>query len=135
VDTVLPDGSLLGARSDVLKGVPAGFEVRPANYEEWSDIALVTIPCTLAEQQRFEDFERAQLHKPYDGPGIVGFVLPFLDRTKDVNWRDPSKWFCSEEKQVALEACGWMPKIDFPDNKVTPVANYLMVLARGGTLV
>jgi hypothetical protein len=133
VDTLLIDGRLRGARADVLKGVPAGFQVRPPGYARFSHVAIVELECTPEQYWAFEKFEMQQIGKPYDGPGIVGFILPNLVRARD--WREPDSWFCSEEKQAALEACGRMPCIDFPDNRVTPVANYLMVRAAGGTLV
>lgn len=146
VDTVLPANTmiegkllagewLLGARSDVLKGIPAGFEARPPNYEEWSAIAIVELEMTEEQGEKFDAFERAQLHKPYDGPGIVGFVLPSLVPARNETWREPNAWFCSEEKQAALESCGWMPSLNFPENRVTPIASYLMTLAKGGKVI
>lgn len=134
VDTVLSDGRLLGARSDVLKGVPAGVQIRPSNYEDFTGTAVVSLPCSPEALKAYSDFETLQLGKPYDEIGIGGFIIPSLVKRQD-DWRDPSAWFCSELKQAALEASGLMPKIDFPDNKVTPVASYCMVQIAGGKII
>jgi hypothetical protein len=133
VDTVLPDGRLLGARSDVLKGIPSGFQIRPAGYAKFSRICIVELEMTGDQFFAFNQFEQQQIGKPYDGPGILGFVFPSFVHARD--WREPDSWFCSEEKQAGLEVCKWMPEVHFPDNRVTPVANYQMVQARGAKIV
>jgi hypothetical protein len=132
VDTLLPNGWLCGARSDKVADVPAGFQVRPPHYEAFTRIAVVELQCTPNQLSDFNAFEVAQIGKPYDGPGIAGFIFPSIFKERLDDWREPDSWFCSEEKQAALEHCGWMPRIQFPENKVTPVANYCMVLAAGG---
>ena len=141
VDTVLPPGYrvegvdrggwFLGARSDVLMGVPAGFEARPPNYEKWSATATIELSMTAAEAAAFDAFELAQLHKPYDSIGILGFIAPDFVAVKREDWRKDDNWFCSEEKQAAGETAGFLPEIYFPLNRVYPVANYQMFMATG----
>ena len=116
VDAVLPDGTLLGARSDVLKGVPTGVQIRPPGYETVALQMVMEIPCTTLQEAAFYRFLRAQLGKPYDTSAIWGFAF-------GRDWHNPDQWYCSELQTAALEAAGILPKTLFlAANKVTPVA-------------
>jgi hypothetical protein len=125
VDTVLPDGRLLGARSDTVGGAPPGVQIRTPGYAPFSHIVQVELPATPEEEVAFHNFEVEQLGKPYDSSAIWGFAT-------DRDWRTPDSWFCSEEKLAGLETAAWCPRLDIPANKVSPVALYLIVTARGG---
>lgn len=113
VDSVMPDGLLLGARDDVMSGYPAGVQLRGADYQQGYQIKRVTLPCTDTQQKAYYDFVLAQVGKPYDEDAIVGFVA-------GRNWRAPDAWFCSELNAAALEASGVVPQLIAPCNKIAP---------------
>jgi hypothetical protein len=116
VDTVMPDGSLLGARSDSIGGKPPGVQIRPANYLGTEPVFRVDIEmANELESSAYYDFVKSQIGKPYDMEGIAGFIT-------DRDWRDPSSWFCSELVTAGLERCQYFPyALAAPLNKVTPV--------------
>lgn len=114
VDAVLPDGSLLGARSDGIGGQLPGVRIRPANYETFDQRLVVSLACEPAIEGAFLAFLRAQLGKPYDKLAIAAFAV-------GRDWRERDAWFCSELIAAALEACGWFPKpLANAANEITP---------------
>jgi len=114
VDSVLDDGSLLGARSDVVAGVPAGVQIRPPNYEPFKRVLRVELPAPKTVVADYYAFVRGEIGKPYDSDGIVAFVL-------GRDWRAPDSWFCSELVARALEVSGFLLyPLASPANKVTP---------------
>lgn len=102
VDTILPDGSLLGARSEVAAGIPAGVQIRPPGYAPFTATRRVELPAGDAMTAAYLAFLRAQLGAPYDMAAIAGFAV-------GRDWRSPAHWFCSELVAAGLEACGWFP--------------------------
>jgi len=125
VDAVLDDGSLLGARSDVIGGKPAGVQIRPPGYEAFSLVIPVVLPVELpAMTAEFYRLLRAEIGKPYDETAILAF---FTGR----DWRAPDSWFCSELQATMLEQCGWFPTpLSTPANKLTPAGLLLALSAR-----
>lgn len=114
VDAILPDGSLLGARDDICKGIPSGVRIRPPDYYAFAAIKKVTIYVPDVVEAAFYSFLRSQVGKPYDETAIVAFVF-------DRNWRDNDSWFCSELQAAAGEAAGLFPyKLAITDNRLTP---------------
>lgn len=113
VDVVMPNGKLLGARSDNVGGGDGVLE-RPNPYEEVASIVYFDVPATLQQEALFYRFLADQLGKPYDHLAIFAF---FLNR----NWRDEDAWICSELVAAALEYAGIMPTVYLPANKITPV--------------
>ena len=114
VDSVLPDGSLLGARSDVVMGVPAGVQIRPPGYEAWSRFERIELNVAEDVSSRYYAFLQGELGKPYDKTAIAAFPL-----RRD--WRETGSWFCSELACAALEASGFFPKPLGEDaNHITP---------------
>lgn len=99
VDTVLADGSLLGARDDVMMGVPAGVQVRPAGYARFTRTLTVELPADEAQTQAYLNFVQSQVGKPYDMLAIAAFAL-------DRKWRTDGSWFCSELVAAGLEKSG-----------------------------
>ncbi len=118
-EAVMPDGTLLGAHYD------GGVMARDKGYdaEKVERELLVDLPCDKATEQKFLDFLRGQLGKPYDLRAIVALVA-------ERDWRQPDSWFCSELQAAALEACGWMPKLADDVSKITPRDLLLIVSAR-----
>jgi hypothetical protein len=98
IDVYTVDGNLRGARSDVIDGVPAGYQDRPDNYDKnIARYTIFTLNVPAAVEARYWDFSRAQVGKPYDKRGIAGFALGYRD------WRAPDSWYCSEEVQANCE--------------------------------
>jgi hypothetical protein len=75
VDAVLPDGRLLGARSDCVGGQPPGVQIRPPGYLKFSRVAAVQLPCTQAQREAYYQALTSQLGKPYSEEAILGFAL------------------------------------------------------------
>lgn len=114
VDIVTDQGNLLGARSDVVAGVPAGVQIRPFNYTTFLRFLPVSIECTPEQKAAFDGFLIAQLGKPYDTTAILGFVA-------NRDWRTPDAWFCSELAGAALEQSKIFPfNLAAPANKLAP---------------
>jgi hypothetical protein len=114
VDTVTR-GGLLGARSDVVGGAPAGVHVRDPSYVAGARALLrVDLPCSPEVAAAYEAFLTAQIGLPYDSEGILAFVV-------GRDWRGPGAWFCSELVGAGLEASGYFPyPLATPANKLTP---------------
>lgn len=122
VDSVLPDGTLLGARNDVIGSVPAGVQIRPANYTGSEAFLVVNIPCEDTQEAVFYQFLKSQIGKPYDQTAIAAFVV-------GRNWSDPSAWFCSELCAAGLEHAGVVHSLSAPVNKIAPDDLLLVVSA------
>lgn len=113
VDTVLPDGSLLGARDDVVAGIPAGVQIRPADYLGAAKTFQVSLPVPDVAALDYEYFLRQQLGKSYDESAIAGFVF-------GRNWNKPDSWFCSELVAAGLQQAGILKPLVAPANKIPP---------------
>jgi len=125
VDAILPDGRLLGARSDHVGGKPPGVQVRHPGYAKWVSRIIMTIPTDQTKQDKFYDFLRMQIGKPYDRLAILGFLF-------NRDWRDDDSWICSELQAAALEYAGISPSpLYLAANKITPVACALVCSALG----
>jgi hypothetical protein len=122
VDTVLPDGSLLGARNDVIGSIPAGVQIRPAGYVLGDRMKRVVLPCSDAKEQNYYDFVRAQIGKPYDQKAIAAF---FTGR----DWRNEDQWFCSELAAAGLEDAAVFCPLSAPVNKIAPDDLLLVISA------
>jgi hypothetical protein len=105
VDLVLPDGLLLGARTDHNPGV----QVRPKGYAKFSRIIQVDYDFTDAQTEIYHAWCRSQLGKPYDKPGIASYIT---HKRKNLDWRDESSWYCSELQARASEIAS-NPFLDF----------------------
>jgi hypothetical protein len=121
VDVVLPDGTLLGSRSDRVAGVPSGVQIRPASYTTGEAALQVQLPCTPSHAKAFYEFLHAQLGKPYDHMSILGFIV-------GRNWREDDTWFCSELASAALEHAGLLRQLAARASKITP-GDLLLVLS------
>jgi hypothetical protein len=122
VDTVLPDGSLLGARNDVLGSIPAGVQIRPAGYVVGDRMKRVAIPCSDIREQNYYDFVESQIGKPYDQLAIAAFCA-------GRDWRDESAWFCSELVAAGLEEALVVFPLTAPVNKIAPDDLLLLISA------
>lgn len=122
VDTVLPDGALLGARDDVIDGIPAGVQIRPASYVAQDVVLRVCLPASDAIANAYYDFVQAQIGKPYDEKAIAAFAL-------GRDWRTADAWFCSELVAAGLEESRFVPILSAPCNKIAPDDLLLVVSA------
>jgi hypothetical protein len=114
VDSVLDDETLLGARADVIGGIPAGVQIRPPGYETFKRVLRVELVAPADIVATYYEFVRSQLGKPYDKESILAFVT-------GRDWREPDSWFCSELVARALEVSGYfLFPLASPANKVTP---------------
>jgi hypothetical protein len=135
VDCVLPDayckqqriplGSLLGARSDLTGGKPAGVQIRPPTYETWAKRLVLRVPCTEEQAGAWLGFLLAQVGKSYDKVGIFAFII-------GRNWREEDSWWCSELFVRSLEVAGICGELAVPFYKITPGDGALVASALGG---
>lgn len=113
VDVITEKGELLGAREDSIGGKSPGVQVRPFGYEKVKRADVYELTTAREQDAQFWAFAYKQLGKPYDKPGIWGFVF-------GRDWHEPGSWFCSELIAAACEAAGIVHTLVFPPNKVTP---------------
>lgn len=113
VDTVLPDGSLLGARDDEIGGIPKGVQVRPSDYVRGDILLRVSLEAPDAIVKSYYDFVMSQVGKPYDETAIAAFVV-------GRNWTENDSWFCSELVASGLEKAGYVHMLSAPVNKIAP---------------
>jgi len=113
VDLVLRDGTLLGARDDMILGIPAGVQIRPSSYVDGESVLRVSVPCTDEQEAAFYAYAQEQVGKPYDQEAIAAFVV-------GRNWRDPNDWYCSELGAACTEKSGIVPPLIAPCNKIAP---------------
>lgn len=141
VDIMLDDGTLLGARSDVItppglnaRPIPAGVQIRPNNYEHWPRRMIVRREVTERQHNlgllflMGRDGKSGQLRKPYDKIGILDFAL---GRIRNRDWRDPSSWWCSELWTRYLEAAEVIRPLPPILHQVTPGTAAALSIAAG----
>jgi hypothetical protein len=113
VDLVMPDGGLLGARSDWIKGIHPGVMIRPPDYEKWK---VKTVVAKEVSQLQFDQaiaIAKKQLFKPYDMTAIWGFAT-------GRDWRNLDEWFCSELLMYVFETAKIVPEIPVKVEKIFP---------------
>jgi hypothetical protein len=92
VDIVLAEGSLLGAQhEDGMGGMPAGVQVRPANYLASCggyNIKRVALPTSDVCERAAYDWAQSMIGTPYDTKAIEGIAL-------GDNWSHPGRLICS----------------------------------------
>lgn len=118
VDARLKDGTLTGARSDVVGIIPSGVRNRPAGYAHWKYVTWLSLPVTLEQEKAFYDFNASQIGKPYDTDDILGIAVGGRDR----DWRADDSWICSELQTVALEMAGVFKEALVSASKISPDA-------------
>ena len=117
----MPDGNLLGARSDEMEGVAAGVQIRTPDYADFSAIKHVVLPTIVECEGRI--LISPSRHKLASHTIILGFAL-------DRDWRQSDSWFCSELVAAALEKARYFSFcLAAPANKITPADLLLAVSA------
>ena len=82
---VFPDGSVIEAWKGGVTHAPSIL----AGHAPDTEVHLFTLDLTTEQRWAIQDFLIAQIGKPYDYAGILGF----LTASKTEN---PGRWFCSE---------------------------------------
>lgn len=134
VATLLPGGKeVLDARSDVIKGIAAGVQIRPASYLGAPYVVdLYEIPCTEAQLDAAYSRLRTQLGKPYDKIGIINFGTGMITGDfEDRNWRNESAWFCDELCVWDWEMEGICPQLQITPNRIAPGSASLIASVLG----
>lgn len=128
VDALLPDGTLLGARSDAVGGKPPGVQVRPADYAraKWTRRTIIELPCSAYEAATWEAFLRSQINCGYDKADILGLILGKPLMTS-------GHWICSALQLDALEVIGRIPKIPLTPQQCPPNMLAAMLQALGAS--
>lgn len=124
VAAVMADGNYLDSRMDREGAMGTGVQVRLLSVEGAAEAVRYSIEASADEEEKFWDFLRAQIGKPYDVTGIVAFVA-------GRDWHEQDSWFCSELQAAALEAAGVVNPLYSPANKITPAALALVCSAIG----
>lgn len=128
VDAILPDGSLLGARSDSIGGQLPGVRIRPQNYERWLRRTVVELPGTSGLVPSWVAWLKRQLGDPYDSEAIWGFIEGKQEHAR-------GHWICSACQTEGLKVIEWLPRRGpVPSSRITPDALLQMCWARGAHL-
>lgn len=122
VDTLTEDGRLLGARSAAVGKIPAGVQIRPFDYLDFSETKIVTISTTEEVAAAYWDFMLAQMGKPYDKSAYIAFVL-------NRDWRKDDKWDCSEYVARGLEISKFFKPLVPSYDRVAPCDLMLLLSA------
>src|SRR5271170_1356882 len=72
VDAIMPDGTLIGARSDIIyplmpdgttsvKPIPAGVQRRPAGYEVWKKRVVASLIVPREKANKFYELNLSQI--------------------------------------------------------------------------
>lgn len=128
VDFVLPDGTLLGARSDKIGGKPPGVQIRPPNYDTWLRRTVVAKEVSAVTLDRCMGLAYSQIGKPYDKTAIWGFAA-------GRDWRADDSWFCSELVTWIFETAEVFPSLIIPANKIFPGESLAICNAAGFNVV
>lgn len=135
VDAVLSDGSLAGARSDIIKplgggpAIPAGCQIRPANYEKWARVMVMARQVDLGTRSMWDEFFRTRAGKiQYDKGDILGFILGEDKATA-------GRWICSAWNADAAETLDLIPSICLPLTQITPNTLSAIYSATGWLIV
>jgi hypothetical protein len=125
VDCVLPDGKLLGARSDRVGGKPPGVQIRPASYLGKEKTLRVKIPCTGQQEHFFYRFLYTEIGRAYNKLGIVAFFFA-------TDWTTEGNYFCSQLATKALQEVNLFENLSEPANKIDPDDLRLLISAVWG---
>ena len=118
VEAIMPEGTWLGAHLD------GGVQARLADYDKITrtrELIIEIIAPNSNVEDKFNEFLRTQVGKPYDVKAVFGLGV-------GRNWRDANSWFCSELIAAALETCGYLPRLSVMDNHISP-RDLLLVLS------
>jgi len=114
VDCVTSSGALVGARDDVLNGVPAGVQIRHQNYELWVRRDVYTLSVTDEQEKAWDLAVYSGIGAKYDEDAILSYV--FRRR-----WHRNGDFICSAYATTRLQIVGLVPKeLDFEPQGWSP---------------
>lgn len=113
VDSILPDGRLLGARYGKDGAAAPGVQMRNPDYEVFNRKLAIELPTTDEIEVAYYGFLHEQIGKPYDMTAILGFV-------SGRDWMEGDSWYCSELVAAGLVESGGLHAMSAPANKITP---------------
>ena len=124
---VFPDQSVIEAWKGGVTHAPSIL----AGHAPGTEVHLYTLDLTIEQRWAIQDFLIAQIGKPYDYAGILGFLT--ASKTEH-----PARWFCSELVFSALKQARISVLARIPAWKVSPGLLALSPLLRpalvpGGT--
>ncbi len=123
VDCVLPNGDLLGARSDAVGGKPPGVQIRPPNYEAWPARDLVQLEATDEQLNAWTAFLHSQVGQAY---ATADLIMEYLTGRGGGNVN--GDWWCSKLAASSAENSLWLPKpLGQSVNTITPRDWYIVV--------
>lgn len=117
-EALMPDGTLLGAHAE------GGVLARPHDYDKGQFTKEQYVNLNISDDlaNKFYNFLKLQLGKPYDLTAIAAFIV-------GRNWREQDSWFCSELQAAALENCGYFSNpLATEVNHITP-RDLLLILS------
>jgi len=82
---VFPDGSVIEAWKGGVTHAPSILSAHASDTE----VHLFALDLTIEQRWAIQDFLIAQIGKPYDYAGILGFLAA-------AKTENPDRWFCSE---------------------------------------
>lgn len=127
VDLILPDGHLLGARSDRVGGAPPGVQIRTPDYAKWKRRTVLTLPCSPVQASTAVNFAVSQVGTQYDGMDILGFILGRELATK-------GRWICSALQLVVAETAAVIPHLHVTPQQCPPNMFFSIINAVGATV-
>jgi len=115
VDSVMPDGSLLGARDDTVYGIKPGVQIRPLSYSQQGQrVKRISLPCSDETERAYYKLLEIHLGRSYNRLAILAFFF-------GKNWSGKGTWFCSQLVVEVLFQCGFLPhKPSTPAHKIAP---------------
>lgn len=122
---MLPDGTALGSRSDIINGIPAGVQIRSGNYAKFAVQLTLALNVEEDKEKKFYSFLKAQIGKPYNKLGILGIAV-------GQDWNSVNSFFCSQLAVAALIQSGICPSLIAPTNRINPDTLAVVVSALGG---
>lgn len=112
VDLVMPDGRLLGARTDHPVNGKTGVQIRPPDYEKFTKVKRMAASVTDVLGAELYALALKQVGLPYQRKSILGFAI-----RKD--GASTGSWFCSELAAWLFDSIGY-PLTYKPVNHVSP---------------
>ncbi|MGH2518306.1 MAG: hypothetical protein ACRDF8_00760 [Chloroflexota bacterium] len=135
VDLVLPPdwcrrldakpGSLLGARDDDIKGIPAGVRVRPPNYEKWARRTVVTLSAPQPVVDAMLAYAVDQEGAKYDEDAIAGFIF-------GQRWHKNGDFICSAFATDVVVTGNLIHPPDVPPQQMSPDVLATVLTCAGG---
>lgn len=107
VEFLTDDGMSIGARCQ------DGVQIRPANYNTFTRLFTFSATVTDEQYKAAWDFLMAQVGKKYDFAACAGVLF-------QRDWRDDSRWMCSELWTRTMEVGKIIGELPVGVNRITP---------------